>query len=967
VVNANALVAGEIYAIKEPGNVAWTAVGAPQEFGVNTTFVALGPTNVGTGTAYKLEMSLPRYENTNDKEISFSYQGTDFNTITDTANNDAWFVLKVYNSLRTPIKPDNGASGPAYNNAGPYEVLDQPFDVIRIGVNVANLDITKPRGKLWDLNPKGETLGTASAAAPGGIGGNRDRGGLYNPNNTTKNVVRSGHIEPRFIAAGNANNSSFIEAGRNTNFTRDTVSGKVILRGYAFDEQRIGEVRIRFNDAAETDTANNFVILKADTSSASATKGLLIPAVSAAYVYNDIDLEGHQAEWAYIWDTETLPTATQVGDNIKVQVIVKDLRPAGSAGPNVSDIRRHPALTGETAGVAGTNSDYSRIAVDIHPYISGFERDPNKKLGYNTLRSKQGWYAFSRGETVAMTGFNLKTPSTNSTVTFYTTGADVNAAISGTQTVNRIVFTVPASAVGGYIRLTSGNSAPTVNDANNNLNSWNREDYNPAMPGNELWKDDRSAHIWQSDDDQSSSTNRGYFSQSTRPVDPSMTMDPANGTLWGAWAELSEQALYYNSNASSTRTTIMAYNGGGTMDHTDIHMPYTKRTTNPANPTVFYNSTRSYAGNFNYYDSGGMKGYDPNGGGRYDSAMASSSNGQYNAELVYHNKIIDQFTNPRVVTRGNDIHLTYYDTKDKSIKYWYTKSGMATSGGEYNRTDNRTQSYSYNSVSLTLRGHRWANLDGGFDADDKLGNDRVRQNGLSSSASAGEWSAIDLQKDGKPVVAYYDAEHQTVRIAYASVAVYPLAGPEANQWTVQYAMNAADPNYSFSGQYISMQIDQTNNAAHLAFFKSNSTDLIYLKLNWNSSTNSYSPDGNSVIVDDVGAVGRWVDVSLDQTNQPWISYLDITRTNFYDGVKMAYYDPARFTENVSDSNGVSQKGWETMAVPARYTIVENRTSIETWPGRDTPAGNTTTQFWKAAIGYTNNDYYRIAYYVKPKN
>jgi hypothetical protein len=112
-------------------------------------------------------------------------------------------------------------------------------------------------------------------------------------------------------------------------------------------------------------------------------------------------------------------------------------------------------------------------------------------------------------------------------------------------------------------------------------------------------------------------------------------------------------------------------------------------------------------------------------------------------------------------------------------------------------------------------------------------------------------------------------------------------------------------------------------------------------------------------------VGRWVDLSLDRNNNPWISYLDITRTNFYDGVKMAYYDSAKFTEAVSDINGAAQTGWETMNVPARYTIVENRTSIETWPGRDTTS--TTGQFWKAAIGYTNNDFYRIAYYVKPKN
>jgi hypothetical protein len=310
------------------------------------------------------------------------------------------------------------------------------------------------------------------------------------------------------------------------------------------------------------------------------------------------------------------------------------------------------------------------------------------------------------------------------------------------------------------------------------------------------------------------------------------------------------------------------------------------------------------------------------------------------------------------------------------MKYWFGRSGYKTSSGNY--TSNTVPG---TNNGLSARGRHWINIDGRADSHDTDGTNRIRNgdvngntitNGAAGTSNfprvniAGEWSAIDVMNsstDNRPVIAYYDADNQTVRLAVAAT----RNNPQPADWKVQYAMNTTDPNFRFSGQYVSMIIDQANNDAHLAFFKSNSTDLIYLKLHWTGSI--YEPYSPSVIVDDVGAVGRWVDITLSRDKLPQISYLDITRTNFYDGVKMAYYDPAKFTEEVLDQNGVSQKGWETMHVPARFKIQENRTSIETWPSRDTSSGaaRPANLFWDTAIGYANDDFFRIAYYLKPKN
>jgi hypothetical protein len=238
---------------------------------------------------------------------------------------------------------------------------------------------------------------------------------------------------------------------------------------------------------------------------------------------------------------------------------------------------------------------------------------------------------------------------------------------------------------------------------------------------------------------------------------------------------------------------------------------------------------------------------------------------------------------------------------------------------------------------------------------------------------AGPWSSIELQNNGRPVIAYFDDEHMTLRIAYADTDFNPQvtgnnAGTAAGNFKVRYAMSPSDLNYNFSGEYVSMQIDQTNNAAHLAFFRSNSTQLIYLKLNWTGST--YVPAGPSVIIDESSANGKWVDLTLDRNNRPWISYQDISRAGNFDGVKMAYYDPTKYElggDRSYDMNGIEKTGWETMNVPAIYKASDNRTNIEVWPHRDTPANNGVTKTWAAAVAYTNPDYYRIAYYLKPKN
>jgi hypothetical protein len=439
-----------------------------------------------------------------------------------------------------------------------------------------------------------------------------------------------------------------------------------------------------------------------------------------------------------------------------------------------------------------------------------------------------------------------------------------------------------------------------------------------------------------------------------------MTIDPANAKLYGAWADFNDQAVLYAQTEATSVVTMLDNNGGGGMDHTDIYMAKNRRSTNGNAPAVAYHNTFQYAGIYDVNNSGGVYIYDLNG----STAFPYFTGRVYPAELTYHNTTIDQFTNMRIVTDGDNMHVSYYDTKTKSMKYWWGTSGSYPTRANY--TGNAV-------YTPNMAARRWINIDGAYDTEDNNPN-RVRQGGGTTgearSARAGEWSAIDLRTDKKPVIAYFDDEHQTVRIAWSSVvdpghhtsngAAVTGSGNNAaggERWTVQYAMNIADPNYEFSGNYISMRIDTSNNA-HLAFLNTQDSTLVYLKLTWNGS--GYTP-GTSVVVDELGEGANWIDLSLDQENRPWISYLK-DKKNFYDVMKMAYLDISLFS-NIDDDN----RGWEIMSVPARYYVLDSRTSIENWPSRDTDSNTTTTRFWTAAIGYKSSDYYRIAYYTKPNS
>jgi hypothetical protein len=460
-----------------------------------------------------------------------------------------------------------------------------------------------------------------------------------------------------------------------------------------------------------------------------------------------------------------------------------------------------------------------------------------------------------------------------------------------------------------------------------------------------------------------------------------MTKEPVTGVLHASWSNYENVRLYRGANNAAV-TSI--YNSYDPPEHTDIHFGQAGVDSGAANgsPTIAYNlNLWSGSGTWPIGSVGSMAVYDNSASANYASGGSS-----YVVESLYHDRILAHFENPRVVTRGNAIHLSYYDTDTKSLKYWYNTKGINVDSTQYLASD-----YNVSLGGTSYPNNRWINLDGGFDGHDRYRSNRVLgwisggtagntfnasttslniagdsthrgpANGdVGASPLTGEFSAIDLNRDGYPVIAYYDATNQTVKLAY-SMAAIPLA---VTQWKRQNVFPSGDPNSTFSGRYISMRIDTRsgmNNRIHMVFYRTNTGDLIYITGTQSGSGVDYVFEP-SVVVDNLGNVGKWADLSLDANGNPWVSYADSSWFDSFDAVKMAYCLTSTSTTgavNTSATAGLrNPDNWEVITMPTIYGVSDKRISIENW-------NNTGTQFWSAAIGYASSDYFRIGYYIKP--
>ncbi|WP_026043418.1 Ig-like domain-containing protein [Treponema primitia] len=685
-VTAPAIVAGEVYTITTPGSTDWIRLGAVSN-DVNTTFVAALSSGSGDGKAYKYNHTGgPGVTNEGDflpNETTGQVSYTDFTGIPDTPN--AYFLIKVWDSTVAP-----GTS------LDPGTESRQLSDMVVVRVKIENNDTTLPASRLYDMSPhainksKNGITTTLDNAGPDSVGADilnplsLKYGGLYRDGND----AISGHVEPRGLMG--SENSFFLEEGISMTFASDILSGKVILRGYAADNQRLSGIRLQIGSAAA------FNIVRVAPTPALITEGHFraLEAVSTgdihAYVYDDLSLDGHRAEWAYVWDTQTLPAGLIVG-SVTVKAIADDAH-IDDAGYATADYTLTPNRSGDTAQSAANNVNYNTIGMELAPYIrevenslsSYYRRDPSV-----FSRTAQGRYPVQEGEQITLYGFNFGTAAPGVTIDG-TAANGMTAPVqgSGTRSIYQS-FRVRVDNNGTTAdnnSITSGNLQVNVkgfgaiNNLNNNNASWTQF---PNGINNNILKDDAILDVWHFTSVYKSTSEVRYPTMKVGPAGE-IGFSFANDYLWFNMPGYEYNALKSAANFMSQTAYEMGWGG------------YTHNT------FAFDARGNTYGAAENIDESSG--GYPPNSAhfsfyNRRRGSPASSANTQnnYDGNIVNVTRLetttiptgsgtytmdINRIQNPAMVTSmpnpnadPNDsnnrtsVYLAYYDNITKQIRF----------------------------------------------------------------------------------------------------------------------------------------------------------------------------------------------------------------------------------------------------------------------------------------------------------
>lgn len=175
------------------------------------------------------------------------------------------------------------------------------------------------------------------------------------------------------------------------------------------------------------------------------------------------------------------------------------------------------------------------------------------------------------------------------------------------------------------------------------------------------------------------------------------------------------------------------------------------------------------------------------------------------------------------------------------------------------------------------------------------GTDRVE------SGAVGSYLALDVTKKGKPVIVYYDAASEGLRIAYSTSATPSMTDVSTGRdtWTRQTISGVS------GGTYVQAKIDG-DNYLHI-MYRDSDGKLCYLK-----STNA--PDGGAytfgspMTIDSSGTYGTLSVMNVNGSYVPCVSWLNSEGTA--NGVKYA------LLRNVDTGNENTESLWDVQIVPA---------------------------------------------------
>jgi len=733
-------------------------------------------------------------------------------------------------------------------------------------VTYENTDITPPSVEFFELNTliaTGANLNTGSISPDGG------------------------HIETR----GTSDYS-------NTIIADPDVSGKIILRGTARDNQRLTSVSLTLG-------SETFTILSWNGTA-------MAPATGASVVSQNLGVAGHDVEWAYVWDTSTIRDAVQ--RRYALQNAVVSAAAQDAAGQDST-----------TNTYDGLIPSYNDMTVDVLPYITKVTTNLSKLKKNNPSvynRTALGRYPVNATEIVTIEGYNL----TSAVVRNAANTADVTISI-----VNGVV-SIPAESVA---QLASGELAMTVNGIpllNNNNDNDVETNKKPNGDNNLLLTDDVVLDIW----DINSAAALPISGTLKEPV---MRINPYNDMLgfaftngaanfsMGAGRDNGYSYERWQSNYAAFNNVAYAIDANGYSHAIAIGLD------------TYPDGNNDYMGRFTYMNSrwGYCDRYNMNDNYSSSNKLRLEWIGVKNVNVkgtMTSSCIMDEnrFRSPCLATavHGSDtsVYLAYYDDIQGQIRFRYgsvAPSSRNNFGQFVDPHGNITADY-----TKTAK-----------DADEDnfsvlAGLDRDLNPATNTPVNkAGEYVAIDVipgntVNEDTVVAVWYDGSD--LKYSYK---VNPATDNDASNTHETGYWSAAKTIFTDGGTHCAIKVD-ANKGIHIAAYDTSGADLRYAYLkNYNST---YDEDTQSCVVDNYAIVGTNISIdvvlkNINGKNQaiPYISYYNASTQR----PKLAYLvtptsGDMNYTLHGSDENEFFTGKWEVTVIPTSSTVCVDRTNVALW-------------------------------------
>ena len=798
---------------------------------------------------------------------------------------------------------------------------------------------------------------------------------------------------------GEGDNSLYQNSRANGHVEIDSssVSGKVTLRGFAYDNVQLKTLTATLPNASGitvTNTTNNWSISE-DTS-----KNIKFEVEESKY-----DYLGYYVKWKLEWDSEktsvglgkTISVSAHDGTNSSGTSAADSSSPSSSLTRGTNDTAEHAdfaaakpgqfilftkgeaqhltrvkSVTGNkielinavdtgfvTATLYKDTTNKPSISVNVVPYITGVETSIKTLLGKDFMRTATGAYTVraktsaSEYETVTVTGFNLQptTVSGNDSdirlsksktalegTTKKGTGLTASQVTSGDNSKWNVII---KSAGNGYLTFIV-NGVPSINNIDNNAAEYNKE----ASLIQANADNDRKIELW---DFTQLWKNSVAAPDAKNAVYPSMVMK-----------ENTPQFAYVNN--SKGYGLAKFWNGTdeiGIYENWDLFTFSALALNSDNSRAALFDINVVQSGNGNPGDSGGIMTnffYDPptttwNGTSYYFRNYNVWMDGLYKAGVT---AVLDRYQYPCIKMVGNNnlSHVFYstYDGLDDCIIFRYFKVGTdATLVGNNNSAnahkvhkDTVTPNLYINKNELNQV--RADSTDWPVYGDSSYQNKRFDRYGnysgtttLPKAFAAGSGNGLYSAAAGVPVMTTGNIVNTArgILVYYSGTSLnYVYATNDANTaWSTPVVLDT-----NCGGDYVSMVVDKDKHV-HIAYQDSFGGDVKYIYI----PEYSTPATRKMVKVDSYLTVGGKLTLTVHD-NTPYIAYKGVGNV-----AKVAWYkahngvpDTANLADGVNDNDKFTG-AWESQIIPTRIVDSDsNRFNIGV--GID----------GKPVIGYSNN-------------